>query len=268
MERPALFPRCTLACVVALLTATAQAQIPDEFTNLELLDSDISKGELIDTMRGWTLGLGVRCNHCHVGPDNLVGMDFASDEKLTKQTARRMLVMARTINGELLADLPISEAGLPTSEAGLPISKNGAGHQAVSCYSCHRGQREPPRDIVLMLSGIAAADGLDAALERYDELRAEHYGAGVYDFSEQTLSRLAGASMQAGHPEDAVRVLEKNLEHYPESAGIHAMIGFVHLQTGDPAAARTALERALEIDPENQMAGQAMQMLEASPPAE
>ncbi len=259
MERPALFPRLTLACVVALLTATAQAQIPDEFTNLKLLDSDISKGELIDTMRGWTLGLGVRCNHCHVGPDNLVGMDFASDEKLTKQTARRMLVMARTINGELLADLPISEDG---------AAEDGAGHQAVSCYTCHRGQREPPRDIVLVLSGIAAADGLDAALERYDELRSEHYGAGVYDFSEQTLSRLAGASMQAGHPEDAVRVLEKNLEHYPESAGIHAMIGFVHLQTGDPAAARTALERALEIDPENPMAGQAMQMLEASPPAE
>ena len=254
MARRLSLPCLTLLCVSSGFMAAAQAQIPDKFTNLKLLDPEITKGELIGTMRDWATGLGVRCNHCHVGPDNLIGMDFANDEKLTKQTARRMLAMARTINGELLADLPISE--------------DDTGHHAVSCYTCHRGQREPPRNIVRMLSDLTASDGVDTALERYDELRSDHYGAGVYDFSEQALSRLAGDLMQAGQPAEAVRVLEKNLEHYPESAGIHAMIGFVHLQTGDPAAARAALERALEIDPENQMAGQAMQMLEASPPAE
>jgi hypothetical protein len=254
MARRTLFLHLALACVVSLFAATAQGQIPDEFTNLKLLDPEISKGELIGTMRDWATGLGVRCNHCHVGPDNLIGMDFASDEKPTKRAARRMLVMARSINGELLGDLPTVE--------------EGATHQVVSCYTCHRGQSKPPRNIVVALGGIAATEGVDAALEHYDSLRSEHFGAGVYDFSESALSGAAGYLMEAGRPEDAVKALEKNLEYYPESADIHAMIGMVQLQSGDAVAARAALDRALALDPENRMAGRAMQMLQASPPAE
>lgn len=241
-----------LPCLAVLATSPALSQVPDEFTNLELLDPEISRGELVATMRDWARGLGVRCNHCHVGPDNLVGMDFATDEKATKRTARRMLELARAINGDLLADLPVVE--------------EGQRHQVVSCYTCHRGQAKPPRNIVVELGGTAASEGIDAALARYDELRSEHYGTGVYDFSAAALGGAAGNLMQAGLPEDAIKVLEKSLEHYPESADTQAMIGMVHLQSGDPEAARPALERALAIDPENRMARRAMQMLEAAPP--
>jgi tetratricopeptide (TPR) repeat protein len=178
-------------------------------------------------------------------------MDFASDEKATKQTARRMLEMARAVNGDLMA--------------GLPVVDEGSKHQVVSCYTCHRGQAKPPRNIVVELGGIAESDGVDAALVYYDELRAEHFGAGVYDFSESALASAAGYLMQAGRAEDAVKALEKNLEHYPSSADSHAMIGMVHLQTGNAEDARPALERALEIDPENGMAQRAMQMLSAQP---
>ena len=242
-----------LPCLAALVASPGMGQVPDEFTNLELLDPEISRGELVSTMRDWATGLGVRCNHCHVGPDNLVGADFASDEKATKRTARRMLEMARTINGDLLANLPVVD--------------EGQRHQVVSCYTCHRGQAKPPRNIVVELGDTMAGEGIDAALVRYDELRSEHYGAGVYDFSEAALGGAAGNLAQAGLSEDAIKVLEKSLEHYPESANTQAMIGMVHLQGGDLGAARPALERALAIDPENRMARQAMQMLEAAPPA-
>ena len=77
---------------VATLTANpVAAQIPEEFTNLQLLPKDIEQRKLVRTMRDWAGGLGVRCNHCHVGPENLQGMDFASDEKRTKRAARKML---------------------------------------------------------------------------------------------------------------------------------------------------------------------------------
>ncbi len=247
-----------LAASVALPPSGAYSQIPDEFSNLKLLDEEISKRELVGTMRDWAVGLGVRCNHCHVGPDNLQGMDFASDEKATKRTARRMLEMARTINRELLADLPVVEEH----------AEEGASHQVVSCYTCHRGQASPPRNIVVELGDVAANDGVDAALARYDELRDEHFGAGVYDFSESALGAAAAYLMQAGPPEDAVKALEKNLEYYPDSADSQAMIGMVYLQSGQPAAARAALERALELDPENAMAQRAMQMLAAQPSAD
>lgn len=108
--------------------SAAVAQIPDQFTNLRLLDPDIDKKQLVGTMRDWAAGIGARCNYCHVGPDDLVGMDFASDDKATKRTARKMLEMSRVINRQLLADLPTAE---------------GRRHRVASCYTCHRGEAMP-----------------------------------------------------------------------------------------------------------------------------
>jgi len=111
-----------------LIPTAAGAQIPDTFTNLRLLDPDIEKERLVGTMKNWAAGIGQRCNYCHVGPDDLVGMDFASDEKATKRTARKMLEMSRIINRELLAELPTAEGRRP---------------MVASCYTCHRGKAKP-----------------------------------------------------------------------------------------------------------------------------
>ena len=130
--------RCTTLvwlCATAFAAGLSSAQVPDEFTNLRLLDPDIEKERLVDTMRDWAIGLDVRCNHCHVGPANLEGMDFASDDKPEKRTARKMLEMSRVINRELLKDLPVAE---------------DRRSMIVSCYTCHRGapkpKNVPPRD--------------------------------------------------------------------------------------------------------------------------
>ena len=121
---------CLITSIVALtLGLPAGAQIPDEFSNLQLLDPEIDKERLVGTMRDWAAGIGARCNYCHIGPDDLVGMDFASDEKATKRTARKMLEMARSINRELLRDLPTVE--------------EGRRHRVVSCYTCHRAESKP-----------------------------------------------------------------------------------------------------------------------------
>ena len=102
------FPFAAALILGALLVAgvpATHAQIPDEFTNLKVLPKDISKGELVSVMRGFAGGLGVRCNHCHEGPGNLQGMDFATDDKESKRTARAMMLMVKAINGEYLAKL-------------------------------------------------------------------------------------------------------------------------------------------------------------------
>src|SRR5688572_15830688 len=81
-------------------------QIPAEFTNLQVLPKHMSRRDLVETMRGIATDLGVRCTHCHVGPENLQGMDFASDEKRTKQVARTMLAMTRAINDQYVSQIP------------------------------------------------------------------------------------------------------------------------------------------------------------------
>src|SRR6187431_2138432 len=85
---------------------TPRWQPPDP-TNLQVLPKDIPKPQLIQMMRGFTMGLGVRCEHCHVGEGNdLSKFDFASDARPEKVTARRMIGMAREINTKLLAGFP------------------------------------------------------------------------------------------------------------------------------------------------------------------
>ena len=93
------------------------------------MPKDIPKPQLIQMMRGFTMGLGVRCEHCHVGEGNdLSKFDFASDAKTEKVTARRMIGMAREINTKLISGFP------PGRDENTP---------AVTCYTCHRGEKKP-----------------------------------------------------------------------------------------------------------------------------
>lgn len=235
-----------LSAALLSLALPAAAQIPDEFTNLKLLPREIEKRELVGIMRGWAGGLGVRCNHCHVGPDNLEGMDFASDEKQTKRSARRMLEMSRAINGEHLAKL---------EQGAQPV-------QEVACYTCHRGQPKPPRQLALVLGEIAGEQGVDAAMTRYGELKEELYGAGVYDFRVGSLLALAQAVFERGQGAQAIQVLRSTGEIYPESADVHTFLGMAMMRTGDLEEAAASFRRALELDSDNAGAQRGLMLLE------
>ena len=77
--------------------------------NLQILNPE----EVRTAMGAATLGLGVQCTECHVA-------DRSSDEKPLKLIARKMFAMTQEIN-----------------------SKFPDGKAHVSCYTCHRGQKEP-----------------------------------------------------------------------------------------------------------------------------
>jgi Photosynthetic reaction centre cytochrome C subunit len=134
-ERLALLFAVVFACVsVARLETQAQRPqwTPSPPTNLQVLPKDVPLKQLIQTMRAFTQGLGVRCQHCHVfkgnDPDDLTTFDFASDEKETKKTARTMIRMGFAINDEHL-----KHVGEPRPD----------GAMKVTCYTCHRGETKP-----------------------------------------------------------------------------------------------------------------------------
>lgn len=114
------------------LTLDARQWTPPNPTNLQVLDKAISTRDLIATMKGFTRGLGVRCQHCHAykgdNPDDLGAFDFASDEKAEKRTARAMLRMLAAINDDYLKGVGEPPAG---------------GKPKVTCYTCHRGEKKP-----------------------------------------------------------------------------------------------------------------------------
>lgn len=103
--------------------------------NLMVLPSTMTRQEVVRVMRGFTSGLGVRCQHCHVGEGNdLSKFDFASDAKPQKETARAMLLMVMDINTKHLAGVGEPAAAAAPGEAPAP---------KVTCYTCHRGTTKP-----------------------------------------------------------------------------------------------------------------------------
>lgn len=96
------------------------------FKNIQVLKG-LPEGELYQTMNFIAVSLGENCTFCHVtnGRDpktNQINWVWESDDKGEKQTARRMLQMVLLINGSNKVDF---------------------GPNAVTCHTCHRGQRTP-----------------------------------------------------------------------------------------------------------------------------
>jgi len=135
-----IFPTAALAVAAAsfgLSIAAAQpaaqpAQAPfagPPYENLKVLPKDIERTDLLNTMKFFAQSLGVRCTHCHVGEEGkpLSTFDFASDKKANKDITRAMLTMTSKLNKTDLPAIP-----------GLEEAK-------VTCYTCHRGAKEPAK---------------------------------------------------------------------------------------------------------------------------
>lgn len=229
--------RSTVSLFVLWISSVARGQIPEKFENLQFFPKDIERGALIAVMRDFAGSLGVRCEFCHVGDGGpeLANMEFASDDKETKRTARRMLVMVSAIQGE-------------------HIEKLGREHPVqVGCFTCHRGVARP-EPIEAILEEILESSGIEAAVERYRSLRKEHYGSAAYDFSERPLNWLGERRLGAKNPDEAAAILELNAEFHAESAWLHYLLGSAYLSKGDREKALLSFERSLAIQPDSVLA--------------
>lgn len=245
--------------ITALMLATAgftgaalAQQKPGIFgnpSNLQVLPKDISAEELRSTMRGFALGLGVRCTHCHQGEEGqpLSTLNFAADVKETKRIARQMLAMVSVINGTV---------------TGLG---RGAEHKyvEVTCTTCHRGQNRPwmIEDILQQTLEENSGD-VEAVGSKYRELRESYYGGFAYDFGEFPLSGFAFGLDRQGQVEGAITLLKLNAEFHPESTNIPAGLGSVYENAGKLELAAESYRRALEINPGNGFAAGRLKAVE------
>jgi hypothetical protein len=129
---------CALGCT-AIKQQKSQAAAADDlqFRNLKVFPQNIPREQLLAAMRGFSRGLGVRCNFCHAAaPAPSEELDFASDEKGEKEIARAMLRMTMRIN----ADLGDMGGGGAAHDG---EAHAGAGESRVSCWTCHRGKEDP-----------------------------------------------------------------------------------------------------------------------------
>src|SRR5258708_2810187 len=98
--------------------AAAQEQTVEQVQkNIKVLNG-MPQSQLIPAMNFFAASLGVRCNYCHANKNGQ--LDFASEEKAEKETAREMIKLV------------------------LDTNKNTFhGNPQVSCWTCHRGRTSP-----------------------------------------------------------------------------------------------------------------------------
>ncbi len=101
-------------------TNDSQENAEAVFKNIQVLKG-IPSDQLISSMEFISSALGVECNFCHVDGH------FEKDEKKPKQTAREMMRMVLSLNRSTFS-----------------------GNREVTCYSCHRGARDPVATPTLM----------------------------------------------------------------------------------------------------------------------
>lgn len=93
--------------------------------NLKILPKGISNSDLLAIMRGYRVQLGVECAYCHAGNPATHKLNFASDAKPEKATARLMMTMTDGLNARYISHLPTGS------------------DQKVTCATCHRGHAMP-----------------------------------------------------------------------------------------------------------------------------
>jgi len=237
------------ALALLLVPAASSAQVPEKFTNLKVLPRDIHRSDLVGIMRGFSFSVGVRCEYCHAAQqDGKAGLDYASDAKEPKRTARVMMQMVEVINRDHLSRL-----GKPS-----PVQ--------VECTTCHRGI-PVPRTVNAVLAEKLEQTGVPEATALYRELRKKHYGSAAYDFSETPLNILSETLLAKSKAGEAAAMMELNAElNHPLSGWGLAVLAMAHRGSGARDKAILDYQRILELNPKDDWARQQLEELKKMKP--
>ena len=233
--------------ILLLLAVSASAQVPDKFTNLQVLPKDVSKADLVNTMRGFAFSLGVRCADCHVekdAPGQPQGSRFALDDKETKRTARQMLRMVAAINHDYVGKLPVA----------APVQ--------VECFTCHRGIRKP-RTLQAVLAEELEKKDLASAIALYRDLRKQYYGGAQYDFSETSLNLLCESLGRQGKIKEAAAFMELNQENTALSGWGLNLLAMAHRANGETDKAIADFTKIVAANPDDKWAKQQLDELKS-----
>ncbi|MBV9401019.1 MAG: photosynthetic reaction center cytochrome c subunit [Bryobacterales bacterium] len=199
------------------------------FAGCGLLGAQAPPADIGSTMPSIAQALGVTCNYCHSAERG------SGQPEPKKDIARQMMTMTRELNTRV-----------------QQITGNTSAN--VECVTCHHGV-PIPRQIADILMQTLRTKGAAAAAAQYRDLRERFYAREAYDFSEDTLLSLA-QRITTSRPDDAIALLNLNIEYNPKSARSYAAIGYAYTRKFDDETAIQYYEKSLEIEPNNVVRGQ------------
>lgn len=116
--------------------------------------------------------------------------------------------------------------------------------------------------IAAVLSDTLASGGLDAAVQRYHQLKGA--APKTYNFDVGQLNGLGYELLHQKKEREAIRIFQLNTEAYPHSSNAYDSLGEAYLGAGDRSRAIVSYRKAVELDPHNANAKAALRKLEAS----
>ena len=105
----------------------------------------------------------------------------------------------------------------------------------------------------------AKLGGADAVLEKYDEVKA--MGDTKQRPPEFVLNAVGYDLLRDGNTDEAIRLFQRNVEEYPESANVWDSLGEAYAAAGKKDLAIKNYEKSLQLDPKNENAKERLKKL-------
>lgn len=100
---------------------------------------------------------------------------------------------------------------------------------------------------------------VNAAIKQYHELKATEPTA--YDFGEDQLNGLGYQLLEMKKFKDAIRILELNVEAYPQSSNAYDSLAEAYMDNGDKDLAIKSYKKSLELNRANENAKKMLKQL-------
>jgi predicted Zn-dependent protease len=124
--------------------------------------------------------------------------------------------------------------------------KTAADLTRLRCATCHRGL-PVPKVTVDALTETTTKSGVTAAIQQYKELRKQ-----AIDFNEASLVAYANTLVDANKPDDALALLQANLELDPNHVPTYVIMSQAYARKNDKENQIKNLEKAVQLAPNDQ----------------
>jgi uncharacterized membrane protein len=108
---------------------------------------------------------------------------------------------------------------------------------------------DPRTSIAETLSATIASSGIDAAAQQYHDLKAAL--PATYNFDEDELNNLGYVFIRAKKFMEAIRILQLNVEAYPQSSNVYDSLGEAYADAGNKPLAIANYQKSLQLNPKN-----------------
>ncbi len=105
------------------------------------------------------------------------------------------------------------------------------------------------KSIAETLSATIASGGIDEAAKQYHDLKTAE--PAIYNFDENELNNLGYGLIRAKKFKEAIRVLQLNVEAYPQSSNVYDSLGEAYMDDGNKPLAIANYRKSLELNPKN-----------------